>query len=284
MIYKLPISVQICTLNEENNIEDCLKSVLLNNPQEIIIIDGASNDKTVEIAKKYNVKVLNAGRIGLANQRQMGIESTNLPYIAIVDADDRIESSCFLKLMNEIELGKYKAIQANVQSYANNTYWQTAWGLYCSISINNHGDTNIVGRPALFDRECLCKIGFDFFFTFGSEDTDLSYRFEQNNYRQGIGTGISYRIHPTSFIECKNKWKSYGRGYARFVYKHKERTKAIMSHLFWNIPFKRNYNAIKFGHYKYSPFFFLYAFYCQVGFVKEMINLKIKIFKSDFGR
>ena len=55
---KLPISVQICTLNEENNIEDCLKSVFLNNPEEIIIIDGASNDNTVEIAKKYNVKII----------------------------------------------------------------------------------------------------------------------------------------------------------------------------------------------------------------------------------
>jgi glycosyltransferase involved in cell wall biosynthesis len=98
MISKLPISVQICTLNEENNIEDCLKYVLLNNPEEIIIIDGDSEDKTVEIATSYGVKVVKAGRIGLAKQRQLGIESTNLRYIAIVDADDRLDKNCLSTL------------------------------------------------------------------------------------------------------------------------------------------------------------------------------------------
>jgi glycosyltransferase involved in cell wall biosynthesis len=284
MISNLPISVQICTLNEEKNIEDCLKHVLLNNPQEIVIIDGASNDKTIEIAKKYEIKIIHAGRIGLAKQRQLGIESTNLPYIAIVDADDRIESSCFSKLLHEIELGEYKAIQANVQSYSNNTYWQTAWGLYCSININDHGETNIVGRPAIFDRESICSIGFDSFFTYGSEDTDISYRFEKSKFKQGIGTGKSFRIHPITFKECRNKWKSYGRGYARFVYKHKERTNGILKHLFWNIPIKRNFRTIKSGYFKYVPFFFLYSFYCQIGFLHETLLLFVGKNVSDFGR
>lgn len=284
MISKLPISVQICTLNEEENIENCLKNVLLNNPKEIIIIDGGSNDKTVEIAKKYSVTIINAGRIGLAKQRQLGIEATQLPYIAIVDADDRLESDCLSKLLEELNLGNYKAIQANVQSFSNKTYWQKAWGLYCSVNINNHGDTNIVGRPALFESECICKVGFDFFFTYGSEDTDISYRFEQLQYRQGIGTGISHRIHPTSFKECKNKWISYGRGYARFIHKHSERTFGILYHLFWNIPIKRNYRTVKSGNYLYFPFFILYAFYCQYGFFKELINLFDGIEKNDYGR
>ena len=36
----LPISVNICTYNEEKYIEDCLKSVIKNNPKEIIVVDG----------------------------------------------------------------------------------------------------------------------------------------------------------------------------------------------------------------------------------------------------
>jgi glycosyltransferase involved in cell wall biosynthesis len=284
MINKLPISVQICTLNEEKNIEGCLKNVFLNNPEEIIIIDGSSNDSTVEIAKQYNVNIINAGRIGLARQRQLGIEATKLPFIAIVDADDRLDPFCLSNLLNEIEVGNYKAIQANVQSFSNDTFWQTAWGLYCSLNINNHGLTNIVGRPALFDKESICKTGFDSFFTYGSEDTDISYRFEKLNFRQGIGTGISYRIHPSTFSECRNKWISYGRGYARFVYKHRSRTYGILYHMFYNIPFKRNFNVIKNGYINFPIFFFLYAFYCQYGFIKEIINLNSKNLKSDFGR
>jgi glycosyltransferase involved in cell wall biosynthesis len=284
MISKLPISVQICTLNEENNIEDCLNYVLLNNPEEIIVIDGDSEDKTVEIATSYGVKVIKAGRIGLAKQRQLGIESTNLRYIAIVDADDRLDKNCLPTLFSEIKIGNYKAIQANVQSFLNRTYWQTAWGLYCSVNINDHGLTNIVGRPAIFETSSLRNVGFDAFFTYGSEDTDISYRFEKLSLRQGIGTGISYRIHPSTFYECRNKWISYGRGYSRFIFKHRERTFGILYHLFWNIPLRRNFKTIKKRGFKYIPFFFLYSIYCQIGLIKEIINLQLKMHKNDFGR
>lgn len=200
---KLPISVQICTLNEEKNIRACLKSVIKNNPLEILIIDGGSTDRTLEIVKKMKVRLICAGRVGLAKQRQVGITSTTLPFIAIVDADDRLETDCLIKLLKEMIDNKFSAIQANVQPYANETYWQKAWGFFCSINTNVKGKTNMVGRPALFEKESIIKVGFDPFFTFGSEDTDISYRFEQLGYKQGIGTGISYRIHPKTFSECK---------------------------------------------------------------------------------
>ncbi len=280
----IPISVQICTLNEEKNIHDCLVKVLENNPEEVVVIDGGSIDNTVKLASALGAKVIIAGRIGLAKQRQLGIESTELPYIAIVDADDRIESDCLGKLLSQMKDGGYKAIQANVQSFSNNTYWQKAWGLFCSININDVGRTNIVGRPALFDRESIVKIGFDPFFTYGSEDTDISYRFEKAELSQGIGTGVSFRIHPDSFKECWNKWRSYGKGYARFAYKYPERKNAIAKHLLWNIPIKRNFNTLKKGHFIYFPFYLIYGLTCYWNFKSEMKALQKGQFKSDFGR
>ena len=281
---QLPISVQICTLNEEGNIRDCINNVLLNNPSEILIIDGGSTDNTVAIAQKLGAKVLNAGRIGLAKQRQKGIENTNLPYIAIVDADDRIEPDCLRKLLNELQLGQFTAIQANVQSFKNSTYWQKAWGLFCSVNINTAGKTNIVGRPALFKTESILSIGFDPFFTYGSEDTDISYRFEKEGLNQGIGTGVSFRIHPDSYKECRRKWISYGRGYARFAFKHPERKRGIEKHLTWNIPFRRNFNTMRNGYFQYWPFYLLYSFFCVKGYRLEMKALKQGKFNQDFGR
>jgi glycosyltransferase involved in cell wall biosynthesis len=281
---KLPLSVQICTLNEERNIEACLKNVLENCPAEITVIDGGSSDKTVLLASSMGARVIKAGRIGLAKQRQLGIESTHLPYIALIDADDRIEPNCLGKLLQQMKDGNYKAIQANVQSHSNNTYWQRAWGLFCSVNINEPGPTTIVGRPALFETNSIQQIGFDPFFTYGSEDTDISYRFEKAGLSQGIGTGISFRIHPDSFSECKKKWISYGRGYARFAFKHPERKRGIIKHLLWNIPFKRNFKTIRSGHFSYFPFYLLYGFFCFTGFRMEMQALRQGKFKSDFGR
>lgn len=56
-----PISVQIITLNEEANIRACLETVLANEPAEIVVIDGGSTDRTVEIARELGVTVLTPG-------------------------------------------------------------------------------------------------------------------------------------------------------------------------------------------------------------------------------
>jgi len=55
------INVIIPTLNEEKDLENCLKSILRQNyPKKlkITIVDGSSKDATVEIAKKYGCKVI----------------------------------------------------------------------------------------------------------------------------------------------------------------------------------------------------------------------------------
>jgi len=87
---KLPIvSVIITTKNEENNIENCLKSVKRQTyPQdriEIIVVDNDSTDRTKEIARKYG-KVYNKGPERSA-QRNFGVKKSKGKYILYLDAD-----------------------------------------------------------------------------------------------------------------------------------------------------------------------------------------------------
>jgi len=62
------IDVAIITLNAEKYIEQCLKSVREHIPvQNLIVVDGGSTDRTIEIAKKYNTKIIrDLGTIGSA--------------------------------------------------------------------------------------------------------------------------------------------------------------------------------------------------------------------------
>ena len=86
-VKKLPISVNICTFNEENDIEECIDNVLKANPTEIIVIDGGSDDNTLEILKKYNdVRVIVSDAKGLSGQRQIGLLESNSEFIALIDA------------------------------------------------------------------------------------------------------------------------------------------------------------------------------------------------------
>jgi glycosyltransferase involved in cell wall biosynthesis len=274
----LPISVQICTLNEEKNIEDVICAVKKNNPREIIVIDGNSNDSTVIKARKHGVKVINAGRIGLAGQRQKGLEATCEPFVAFIDADDRPEKNFLQTLLSELEAFSLDAIDGITKPEKLETYWQRGW----SNSIYEKNDsvkmTNMIGRPAIYKKESLLEIGFDKSMQHWAEDTDLSYGFELKGKKQGRGTGVSYRIHEKKFIPSIKKWFSYGKGYARFANKYPEKRNRMIWHVMLNLgilrPLKKLPDSII-----YVPFYFFYGFFSTIGFSFESIRL----FKSKYN-
>jgi glycosyltransferase involved in cell wall biosynthesis len=82
------VSFCIPTLNNEDTIEACLKSITDQTyPNiEIIIIDGHSKDKTIEIASKYTTKIVyDTGTYGSACQT--GIEYSKGLIIGLFDSD-----------------------------------------------------------------------------------------------------------------------------------------------------------------------------------------------------
>ena len=85
------ISVIIPTYNEEKNIERCLKSLnnqtVPRNQFEIIVVDGNSNDRTVEIARKYADKVIQQKSEGVGGARNDGVDFSKGNIIANTDAD-----------------------------------------------------------------------------------------------------------------------------------------------------------------------------------------------------
>ena len=57
------ISACIISFNEENKIEECLKS-LLPVADEIVLVDSLSSDKTLEIAGKYTDNIFEQKFLG----------------------------------------------------------------------------------------------------------------------------------------------------------------------------------------------------------------------------
>lgn len=84
------ISVVLATFNEEKNLPDCLESVR-NLADEIIIVDGTSNDKTVEIARKFGAKVTVTDNPPIFHiNKQKAIDKATKEWILQLDADERI--------------------------------------------------------------------------------------------------------------------------------------------------------------------------------------------------
>lgn len=94
----IAISAVILTKNEEKNIEACLKT--LQWCDEVIIIDDASTDKTISIAKKLGAIVfMHRLQADFSQQRNFGLEKAKHDWVLFIDADERVSSV----LVNEIQ-------------------------------------------------------------------------------------------------------------------------------------------------------------------------------------
>ena len=257
--------MQICTLNEADNIASCLAAVQANSPEDILVIDGGSTDGTVEIARSLGARVIEAGRIGLARQRRLGYLDSPCPLTAFVDADDRVEDGWLETMVAELESGDYAAIQSLLRVPEPHNFWTSGWDAYFAESVQQTADTIMVGRPALFRTDALLGISSDPGMII--EDTEMSKDFQSRGLRQGIGSAVSYRHCPDGAAENLTKWRGYGTGYRQFVDTHPDRLGAIMTHLFWTIPGRRSVGPVLRGHVTQPAFGVLMAGSALAGFV-----------------
>ncbi len=101
------ISIIIPTLNEEKDIENTIKSLQKwsGHEYEIIVSDGRSKDRTIEIAKKYGVKTIiysGTARQTISSGRNLGASLASGEFLVFLDADVVIPdiNNFFKKVLN----------------------------------------------------------------------------------------------------------------------------------------------------------------------------------------
>jgi len=92
----MKLSAYIIAYNEEEKIEQCIKSVSW--VDEILLIDSNSTDRTPEIAKSLGAKVVNVKFEGFGKLRNSAIANCSNEWILSLDSDER----CTNEVKNEI--------------------------------------------------------------------------------------------------------------------------------------------------------------------------------------
>ncbi|PTD94189.1 hypothetical protein C9439_03840 [archaeon SCG-AAA382B04] len=98
------ISIIIPTLNDEETLAGILESVRKTEvPHEILVIDGGSDDRTKEIAEKYNCKVFDeiGGNKSPANAKNQGVELSEGKIVLFLEGDLDHLSPNFLEKVRE---------------------------------------------------------------------------------------------------------------------------------------------------------------------------------------
>lgn len=103
------LSVIIITMNEEERIETCLKSVA-GIADEIIVLDSGSTDKTVEIIKKYTDQVFVTDWPGYGPQKQRVLEKASGSWVLSIDADESLSPELIEEIPKVLEKSPHEVM------------------------------------------------------------------------------------------------------------------------------------------------------------------------------
>jgi glycosyltransferase involved in cell wall biosynthesis len=98
-VMKLPLSLVVITLNEETNIERCLKSVPF--ASDIVVVDSLSTDRTVETAEKLGARVLTEKWRGYGPQKAFAVSQAKYDWILSLDADEALSPQAQQEILDK---------------------------------------------------------------------------------------------------------------------------------------------------------------------------------------
>lgn len=120
-------SVVIITFNEEIHIKKCLDAcVQISN--DVLVIDSFSKDKTVEICKNANVKVIEQEWLGYSAQKNFAKQFTKHDWILYLDADEILSNKAietYKKLTFKEKNKIYTICRKDV--YCGKLIWHPEW-------------------------------------------------------------------------------------------------------------------------------------------------------------
>lgn len=106
MLSNVLLSVVLITYNEESNLARTLTSVaplVADGASEIIIVDSASTDRTVEIAQSFGAKLFNEPWKGFSAQKNSAIEKASGDWILSLDADEELSPEAQIFIRNFLQ-------------------------------------------------------------------------------------------------------------------------------------------------------------------------------------
>lgn len=104
---KKTLSVVIAVYNEEENLRKCLESVK-DLAWEIVIVDGGSTDKTLDVAKKFGSRIIRTKNLqNFHINKNKAIDAASGDWILQLDADEIVTSQLKEEIQKAVEDQQY---------------------------------------------------------------------------------------------------------------------------------------------------------------------------------
>lgn len=265
------------SLNSATDLDEMLATISLNNPDQIIIVDGTSRDSSHEVAKKYTSDAYQTKK-GIATQYLFGLSKVKYNKLVTIESDHRYPEDFLKKLEKEFLQSNFLGLQAQLYCLNNDNFFEKGMNALYRIHQSQKGEKDVIGGPAIYHSlEYIRDIDKGALEGF-SIDTQLCGSLRKNGHRLGLGETFAYQKQELNLKSTFKKFYSYGHGDYDFYNSHKRdwtlmRKLKSISHVFrryvLNYPIlyviqEKKINAI--------PFFWLIAFFRYFGWLSRIFK------------
>lgn len=202
------VSAIVCTLNSESGIGPCLRSLRESGVGQIILVDGGSTDRTLEIAAPFVDLVLDDPGVGLGNARNIGIAESDRTLVLNMGSDNVFPPGQLEAMIEFLQSTNHKGVSAMTRIQGTNyvsrglNFWRT--GRF------QPGPRNVIGTPTLFYGELLRSYPYDATRKF-SDDSELCERWAKDfGATFAISGATCLELGKASWPEVKIRAQMYG--------------------------------------------------------------------------
>lgn len=227
------VSVIIVAFNSHEHIRNCLTSVInhASRETEIVVVDNNSSDNTVSIVHSFGDRVIlieNDSNTGYTGGNNLGIRSTNRPYVFLLNPDTETTQGFLNPLVSELDSNteaaaaqplvlllkeRSKINLTGVERHFLGFGWCRSYNRdYVPEQLKREEITAFSGSAVLLRRKSLEEVGlFDEKYFMYGDDVDLSWKLRAAGYRI-VSVPKSTIYHDYSFLadkkglEFKNKF------------------------------------------------------------------------------
>lgn len=226
----MKVSVIVCTYNAKDELKECLESLenLDYRDKEIIIVNDASSDDTLEFLQKFKNRttlkttiVTNERNRGVAGSRNAGIQHAAGEIIAFTDADCVADCRWISELVKIYGQEDVAAVGGRILDTRVTSIWNLASKGLNFVASSEGYVSYIQGCNMSFDSSVLRKYMFSDEIKYGYEETLLCDYLVDSGYKIYYNPGaVVHHKHRTNLAALLKQ--KYLRGVSSIWYRKKK--------------------------------------------------------------